>query len=34
MEFIELDKIYRQSDAKFINVLNAIRNNSATDEDI
>jgi ATP-dependent DNA helicase PIF1 len=34
MEFIELDKIYRQSDAKFINVLNAIRNNSATDDDI
>lgn len=34
MEFIELDKIYRQSDSKFINVLNAIRNNSATDEDI
>lgn len=32
MEFIELEKIYRQSDKKFIEILNAIRNNSATDE--
>lgn len=34
MEFIELDKIYRQSDLKFIQLLNAIRNNSITDTDI
>lgn len=34
MEFIELDKIYRQSDQYFINLLNAIRNNSITDIDI
>lgn len=32
MEFIELEKIYRQKDATFIAVLNAIRNNSITDE--
>lgn len=29
MEFIELEKIYRQSDANFIGLLNSIRNNSA-----
>ncbi len=34
MEFIELEKIYRQKDEKFIRLLNAIRNNSLTDEDI
>jgi len=30
MEFVELSKIYRQSDKNFIEILNAIRNNSAT----
>ena len=34
MEFIELEKIYRQKDEKFISLLNAIRNKSATDKDI
>ena len=34
MEFIELEKIYRQKDEKFIGLLNAIRNNSITDEDL
>jgi hypothetical protein len=32
MEFVELEKIYRQSDKKFIFLLNAIRNNSITAE--
>ncbi|MFA6216887.1 MAG: AAA family ATPase [Candidatus Omnitrophota bacterium] len=32
MEFIELEKIYRQKDEDFIGLLNAIRNNSITDE--
>lgn len=31
VEFIELEKIYRQSDNEFIEILNAVRNNSATD---
>ncbi len=31
---IELQTIYRQTDTKFINLLNAIRNNIATDEDL
>ena len=31
-EMIELEKIYRQTDEKFIDILNAIRNNSITDE--
>jgi hypothetical protein len=31
---IELDKIYRQSDAQFIDLLNNIRNNEATDDDL
>ena len=30
LEFIELEKIYRQSDAGFIAILNAIRNNTIT----
>jgi ATP-dependent exoDNAse (exonuclease V) alpha subunit len=30
MEFVELEKIYRQSDEHFITLLNAIRNNSIT----
>ncbi|WP_419241451.1 AAA family ATPase [Cardinium endosymbiont of Nabis limbatus] len=34
LEFIELDKIYRQSDTKFIQLLNNIRNNSITDSEI
>lgn len=32
LEFIELEKVYRQKDNDFINLLNAIRNNSATEE--
>lgn len=32
MEFVELEKIYRQSDKEFISLLNAIRNNSITAE--
>jgi ATP-dependent DNA helicase PIF1 len=32
LEFIELEKIYRQKDDIFISLLNAVRNNSATDE--
>src|SRR5690606_22962366 len=31
---IELDKVYRQSDERFISLLNKIRNNEATDEDL
>jgi ATP-dependent DNA helicase PIF1 len=31
MEFLELEKIYRQHDQDFINLLNAIRNKSVTD---
>ena len=34
MEFVELEKIYRQHDEQFINLLNAIRNNSVTAEDL
>ena len=34
LEFVELEKIYRQKDAGFISLLNAIRNNSVTDEDM
>jgi len=32
MEFLELEKIYRQHDEQFITLLNAIRNNSVTEE--
>ncbi|MBM3183381.1 MAG: WYL domain-containing protein [Chloroflexi bacterium] len=32
MEFVELEKIYRQHDEGFINLLNGIRNRSITDE--
>jgi ATP-dependent exoDNAse (exonuclease V) alpha subunit len=32
MEFVELEKIYRQHDAQFINLLNSIRNSSITEE--
>jgi len=34
IELIELEKIYRQSDEKFINLLNAIRNKSVTPADL
>jgi len=34
MEFIELDKIFRQKDEDFIAMLNAFRNNSVTDSHI
>lgn len=34
MEFIELEKVYRQKDKKFLGILNAIRNNTASDEDL
>lgn len=32
MEFVELEKVYRQHDEGFINLLNSIRNNSVTEE--
>ncbi len=34
MEFIELEKIYRQKDEDFIAILNAIRNNSVTEKEL
>lgn len=34
LEFVELEKVYRQKDDEFIRLLNAIRNKSITDEDI
>ncbi len=34
MEFIELEKVYRQHDDEFIRLLNAIRNRSVTDHDL
>ena len=34
MEFIELEKVYRQTETDFIALLNAIRNRSCTDEDM
>jgi len=34
MEFVELEKIYRQHDEQFITLLNAIRNNSITEEEL
>ncbi|MCX5805690.1 MAG: AAA family ATPase [Proteobacteria bacterium] len=34
MEFIELEKVYRQTEADFIALLNSIRNRSCTDEDM
>lgn len=33
MEFIEMEKVYRQTDQRFLSLLNAIRNNTA-DEDV
>ena len=34
LEFVELDKVYRQKDAEFIRLLNAIRNSTVTDADL
>ncbi len=34
VEFIELEKIYRQKDEEFINLLNAVRNKSVTEDDL
>jgi len=34
MEFIELEKIYRQKDDEFIRLLNVIRNRTVTDDDL
>jgi ATP-dependent DNA helicase PIF1 len=34
MEFLELQKVYRQHDQRFINLLNSVRNNSITEEDL
>jgi ATP-dependent exoDNAse (exonuclease V) alpha subunit len=34
MEFIELEKVYRQRDEKFLNILNSIRNNTVSEEEI
>ncbi len=34
MEFIELEKVYRQSDGEFIRLLNAIRNRTVTESDL
>ncbi|MFO7866065.1 MAG: AAA family ATPase [Candidatus Aminicenantes bacterium] len=34
MDMVELEKVYRQTDSEFIQLLNAIRNRSVTDEDI
>ncbi len=34
MEFLELEKIYRQTDENFIHLLNTIRNNSAKENDL
>ncbi len=34
MQFVELEKIYRQEDQEFIEVLNRIRNNTVEDKDI
>ncbi len=33
-EYIELDKVFRQRDEKFIKVLNSIRNNTITEEEL
>lgn len=34
LEFIELEKVYRQKDNEFIRLLNAIRNRTVTDDDL
>ena len=33
-EFVEFEKVYRQQDVGFLHILNAIRNNTVTDEDL
>jgi ATP-dependent DNA helicase PIF1 len=34
MEFIELEKVYRQQEGEFLRLLNAIRNRTVTDDDL
>lgn len=34
MEFIELEKVYRQKDERFVEILNTIRNNSAGEKEL
>jgi hypothetical protein len=34
LEFVELEKVYRQKDDEFIRLLNAIRNRTVTDDDL
>lgn len=34
MQFVELEKVYRQKDDEFVRLLNAIRNRSVTDDDL
>ncbi|MDI6775672.1 MAG: AAA family ATPase [Syntrophales bacterium] len=34
MEFVELEKVYRQNDDEFIRLLNAIRNRTVSDDDL
>lgn len=34
LQFVELEKVYRQKDEKFISILNRIRNNTVTEEDL
>lgn len=34
IEFVELEKIYRQSDELFISILNSVRNNTLNDEEL
>ncbi|MCX7982339.1 MAG: AAA family ATPase [Syntrophales bacterium] len=34
MEFVELEKVYRQTDTEFLRLLNAIRNRTVTEEDL
>jgi ATP-dependent DNA helicase PIF1 len=34
MEFLELEKVYRQKDDEFVRLLNTIRNRTVTDEDL
>lgn len=34
LEFIELEKIYRQKDARFVELLNTVRNNTATETEL
>ncbi|MBI5299848.1 MAG: AAA family ATPase [Deltaproteobacteria bacterium] len=33
-QFVELEKVYRQKDAEFIRLLNAVRNNTLTEKDV